>query len=165
MPHKPQSPCQLPLQRRAADWRSPRTRQCVRLTARVSSGRRSLSAPGAVPAPLKWRPACRERAPALALAVQSPSREGAQSIANVRVSSDGSGRSTDGEIIHAAQADVRTRRRRLYPAVRECFARRAAATSGSFPLTARQDPPGTPKLQAIELRQDKSRNVRPGRQF
>jgi hypothetical protein len=160
MPRKPQPPC-LTVQRRASDWRLPRTERFARLTARVSSSRRLLSAPDAVPAPLRWRPTCDERSPALRLAVQSPSCEGAASIANTGVSSlcDGTGGSTDAEIIRTDQAGARSRRHRFYLAIPQASAVGHVVPTRSF----RRCQPGTPKLQATELRQDKSRNVRPGR--
>ena len=62
-------------------------------------------------------------------------------------------------IIHAAQPDVGGRRRRLYLAVRSA----RPATCVFIPPTIRQNPPEAPNLQPTELRQDKSRKVRPGR--
>ncbi len=117
------SRCRPSGRRHASDLRSDCTGRCARLTAHVPISGRTFSGPGAMPVPLRWRPICAERAPALPLAVQSLSCDGAMSVADVGVSalSDGSGGSTDAEIIHAAQADARTRRRRLYLAVRQAI--------------------------------------------
>jgi hypothetical protein len=165
MPCKPQPPCHLAAQGHASNLRSPRTGRCARLTTRVSISGRSLSAPGAVPPSLNWRPTCGERAPALRLAVQSPSCDGAACIANTGVSAlcDGSGGLTDAEIIRADQAGARSRRHRFYLAVQQGLGRRSCGIYAFVPPIPLQNPPGTPKLQATELRQDKSRNVRPGR--
>jgi hypothetical protein len=68
---------------------------------------------------------------ALPLAVQSLSCDGAISVADLGVPalSDGSGGSTDAEIIHAAQGDARAWRCRLYLAVRQAFAGAPTANS------------------------------------
>src|SRR5262245_3148672 len=121
------SRCRPSGRRHASDLRG----RCARLTAHAS----------------RRRPICTERAPAMPLAVQSLSCAGAMSVADVGVSalSDGSGGSTDAEIIHAAQADARTWRRRLYLAVRQAFAGAPAANSAFIPPIARNAPPGAPK--------------------
>jgi hypothetical protein len=155
-----QPSCYRSTEQQRADLRSSRTRACARLTARLSIGGRNSSASGAGPVSLTLRPACGECAPALPFAVQSP-RCDSVSFANVGVSvlSDGNGHSADAVIIHAAQPDVGGRRRRLYLAVRSV----RPATCVFIPPTIRRNPPEAPNLQATELRQDKSRKVRPGR--